>query len=538
MKLAHIVAILVLSVLAPPPVFAEGVGAKNLIENPTFAEGLVTSPDVPIGWEVGYWGDVPQPSFTYPVKGSDDNFAVQVSLPDFTPSGNGAAEWSFNPVSVSAGNIYRFSNAYRSDSVAYLEAQWTDAAHNQTYNAVATLLPTGGAWKNFSVYLSVPATAVQLAMFGKLKTPGTLSLDNFSLSVSAPAASEKFKSGMVTLAFDDGWASQYAAALPLLQASHIPASFYIVSSTIGSTASAYDLFADPSEKIAVNTSPHGVVWSPIYTDPTAARYRFSDTYTSDKENSIELIYTLDNIQQTKDLADLPAGKSAKSSVDFAVPVTADGKPVTPIIIAHVSAGGTLSAESPSLRELSGPESQYMDVSQVVELQTVGEEVGAHTRTHPDLTTLPPDKLKDEVKGSRSDILAAGIGQVTTFAYPYGTYNGEVESATSSAGFAAARSVDIGYNTKLSNPWALRTESVNIETGFDTVKSWIDVAAANKLWLVLTFHQIEPQDTLDKDGATDGTTPEVLSQIVEYLTSQQAAGKLKVETLSDAAQLLK
>lgn len=47
-----------------------------------------------------------------------------------------------------------------------------------------------------------------------------------------PPSPTQFSEGMVTLSFDDAWASQYTNALPILQASGLPATFYFISSVI------------------------------------------------------------------------------------------------------------------------------------------------------------------------------------------------------------------------------------------------------------------------------------------------------------------
>ncbi len=60
--------------------------------------------------------------------------------------------------------------------------------------------------------------------------------------------------------------------------------------------------------------------------------------------------------------------------------------------------------------------------QIEELAASGVEIGAHTVTHPDLTSLADDEIKGEIVRSK-DMLEAGLGRsVETFAYPYGREN--------------------------------------------------------------------------------------------------------------------
>lgn len=58
----------------------------------------------------------------------------------------------------------------------------------------------------------------------------------------------------------------------------------------------------------------------------------------------------------------------------------------------------------------------------------GITIGAHSRTHPDLMTVPGTDLEDEVGGSQEDIRRE-LGIVATqFAYPYGAVDATVRTA--------------------------------------------------------------------------------------------------------------
>lgn len=73
----------------------------------------------------------------------------------------------------------------------------------------------------------------------------------------------------------------------------------------------------------------------------------------------------------------------------------------------------------------------------------GWELGSHTLTHPDLTTLGGAALKREVASSRA-LLRKRFGvPVSTFCYPSGRYDARVESAVRAAGYRAATTVVSG-----------------------------------------------------------------------------------------------
>jgi len=58
-------------------------------------------------------------------------------------------------------------------------------------------------------------------------------------------------------------------------------------------------------------------------------------------------------------------------------------------------------------------------SQARDLAESGWDIGAHTRTHPDLRTLPTDSVEREIVESRTDIEEALGQRVESFAYPFG-----------------------------------------------------------------------------------------------------------------------
>jgi len=57
--------------------------------------------------------------------------------------------------------------------------------------------------------------------------------------------------------------------------------------------------------------------------------------------------------------------------------------------------------------------------QVVELSAGGIEIGAHTRTHPNLCGLPAETVAKEIVASREDIESRIRQSVQSFAYPFG-----------------------------------------------------------------------------------------------------------------------
>jgi peptidoglycan/xylan/chitin deacetylase (PgdA/CDA1 family) len=180
---------------------------------------------------------------------------------------------------------------------------------------------------------------------------------------------------------------------------------------------------------------------------------------------------------------------------------------------------------------------YMPTSTLTTLQASGlVEIGDHTRNHLDLVKDSPTAFgyadqaamwQGEINSSRTDLTSQGFTPVDTFAYPYGSYDSQVESAVAGAGFIGARSVDEGYNTTATDKYALKQQHITNTTTFSQVQSWIDYAVNNKVWVILMFHDVWPTiaQCVDRDhpdvADPDCTDTSVLQQTVDYLKNEPA-----------------
>jgi peptidoglycan/xylan/chitin deacetylase (PgdA/CDA1 family) len=97
--------------------------------------------------------------------------------------------------------------------------------------------------------------------------------------------------------------------------------------------------------------------------------------------------------------------------------------------------------------------RLMTAGQIREWSAHGIEFGAHSRTHPDLTTLSGPQLDEEIEGSRDDLSAVTGRAVVSFAYPYGRVS-EAVAKRASAAFDCAFSCRSGVNTVSSDFYAL------------------------------------------------------------------------------------
>jgi peptidoglycan/xylan/chitin deacetylase (PgdA/CDA1 family) len=81
------------------------------------------------------------------------------------------------------------------------------------------------------------------------------------------------------------------------------------------------------------------------------------------------------------------------------------------------------------------------------------ECGAHTLTHPDLTSVTPDNARKEIADSK--VWMESITQKTCdlFCYPRGRFNDVIKSMTKECGFRGARTTEL-YRFTLQDPFAM------------------------------------------------------------------------------------
>jgi peptidoglycan/xylan/chitin deacetylase (PgdA/CDA1 family) len=103
--------------------------------------------------------------------------------------------------------------------------------------------------------------------------------------------------------------------------------------------------------------------------------------------------------------------------DIAAPLLAEhGLPSTLFVVTD-SVGRT--NRWPAGTDRGVPELPLLNWDALGRLREQGVEVGAHTRTHPNLAHLPLDRLQDEILGSADRIRAEIDRAPNAFAYPYG-----------------------------------------------------------------------------------------------------------------------
>src|SRR5688572_17214039 len=196
--------------------------------------------------------------------------------------------------------------------------------------------------------------------------------------------------------------------------------------------------------------------------------------------------------------------------------------------------GTFYVNSPRLHEATANpgESIYMSVTDALGLEARGHEVGGHTLSHPQLTSLPEAERLREIMGDRAELARLGLSP-RSLAYPTGAVEADMDPSlgrsvlevTGSSGYASARDTngvslnDCTAGTESlppANPFRVRSiRSVNdappVAEGEPplppdtaaTLLAWMDHAASCAqapalAWLPLIFHHLR-----DDCAAPDG-----------------------------------
>jgi peptidoglycan/xylan/chitin deacetylase (PgdA/CDA1 family) len=363
-----------------------------------------------------------------------------------------------------------------------------------TYRYIATI--PAGSFKQNIFQLTPPTSAVALTIFHSLNRVGSLTTDEYSLNeISYSADNNLIINGDLEIVDSAGnpmgwrsgkWKNNNAAFS------------YPVAGVTGGKAA----------KVVITSYTDGdAKW---YFDPvnvTTGVYSFEDYYMSNVPSEVTVQFEHTNgTYSYKWLGNLPASSDfTKFSATIPVPSTAKA-----LTVFHLLGGiGSLTIDKASLTKGQGsifttgavsivfddgwasqwdnavPKlnnagikagfyitsrkmydygfSGYMSKAQVKSLYDQGHTIGAHTRTHPHLTTLSTADKTSEISGSRQDLLSMGIVPVTGFVYPFGEYDLSTLQILVDAGFKAARTTMRGHNIESTDPYQLVQQSVQENT---------------------------------------------------------------------------
>ena len=116
-----------------------------------------------------------------------------------------------------------------------------------------------------------------------------------------------------------------------------------------------------------------------------------------------------------------------------------------------------------------PRLRLLDALDLQTLQSMGIEIGAHSRTHRSLRGLDADELSAEISGSMSDLEATGLRRPRFFSPPYGQYDAEAQLSVRGSGAIAAFTTAAGIVSSNTDPMCVpRIEILRSDVGLKFV----------------------------------------------------------------------
>ncbi len=553
--------ILAAALLALLPLLSLGIAhaavGTNLVVNPS-AETLVAGQ--PANWSQGGWGTNTR-SLTVSSDAHTGVNSLQATISSYT---DGDAKWYADPVSVSANTSYTYSDFYKSDVPTELVAQNTDTSGNVSYQWLATVV-SSSTWAQASTTFTTPSSAATTSIFHVLNSVGTLQIDDASLGAYTvdppvsngnivPNPSLETAAGAIPAGWSTGRRGTNSTTFSYLNSGHT---------------------GTRSAKVQMTSYTDGdAKWTfPAQAVLPSRQYQFTDWYQSsvDTEVFVGITKTDGSTQYISLGSPIASTAWVKFSSSFSLPSNAAYATVFHVLHSVgylVTDDYSLSVYTPTgfnrglvtltfddgwtsiytnglplLKKYSIPSTQYivsgflndpyepeyMTNAQVKAFITAGHEVGSHTVTHPDLTTLTGTKLRQELVSSKNRLTTITGKSVTNIASPYGSYNSAVILAMKAAGYKSHRSVEPGFNSKDSlNVYDIKVQNIESNTTVAQVKAWVDQALASKTWLVLVYHQV---DTNPAAGEYN-TLPSDLDAELSYIKSTGITAKTLQQALSE------
>ena len=107
----------------------------------------------------------------------------------------------------------------------------------------------------------------------------------------------------------------------------------------------------------------------------------------------------------------------------------------------------------------------MSKKEIFKWINLGMDIGAHSRTHVDLTAISNMNALREIEGCKLDLEKTFKLKIYDFCYPYGKFNAKVVSIVKAAGYNSATSMNRGRAKPSSNIMLLPRIPINYRTFF-------------------------------------------------------------------------
>ena len=223
----------------------------------------------------------------------------------------------------------------------------------------------------------------------------------------------------------------------------------------------------------------------------------------------------------------------------------DGTPVTTVSLTwddgRASQVGTIALhEQRGLRatyyvssDLIGSSAYYLDRPTLGRMPAAENEIGGHGDRHVDLTTVDLATAQTLVSGDRDRQTVWYPDAGRSFAYPFGSFNADLERIVADCGYQSARAVGgvrtatscsncpLAESIPPSDPFALiTTSSVRSTTTLDDLKALVEQGTGG--WVLPIFHDLGV-------GGTYSVSVAVYAAFLDWLTTRPAT---VVRTVAD------
>ncbi len=174
---------------------------------------------------------------------------------------------------------------------------------------------------------------------------------------------------------------------------------------------------------------------------------------------------------------------------------------------------------------------YLTQANLATIAGQGNEIGGHTVSHPDLTTVPADEATRQICNGRAQLAAWGY-QTTDFAYPYAALNPSVESIVKQCGFNSARGLgdiasahgctgcDTAETVPPADPYDLQAlDEIDTTWTLAQMEQVVTTAESSGGWLTYTFHHLCTGTGCDSLSIT----PTMLDAFLSWVQGQSGRG---------------
>ena len=102
---------------------------------------------------------------------------------------------------------------------------------------------------------------------------------------------------------------------------------------------------------------------------------------------------------------------------------------------------------------------YMTWNNLFDMERRGMEIGSHTANHIPLTTLPPEKQREELRLSKLMLEWKGLKTIYSFSYPTGAYDARIVAMLAEEDYLTAVTGEAGLNNVETNPYLLHRVNI-------------------------------------------------------------------------------